>query len=266
MRKKVLQITHDLAIGGLQQVVVNLCRHIDRSIFDVSVVCLRDLGPLASQIQKLDIDVSLIPQVTKTDYFVFLKLARIMREKKIDIVHTHNTQPFIDGTLASLLSGVKTVVHTDHSRTFPDKRRYMIAERIMSFFAYKVVGVSDTVVNNLIHYEKISRAKILTIPNGINIVDHEMNNDRIGMRRELGLDNSSPILGIISSRCKVKGITYLLKAMYNIMMVYKNAKLLIVGDGPERSTLEQEAKALKIHDHVLFLGERTDVQQILESV
>ena len=46
MRKKtrILQVTHDLAIGGLQQVVVNLCKTIDRTRFDVEVLCLRALG------------------------------------------------------------------------------------------------------------------------------------------------------------------------------------------------------------------------------
>lgn len=264
MRRNVMQVTHDLAVGGLQQVVVNLCRHIDRSVFDVSVVCLRDLGSISGQVKKLGIEVSLISQLKKIDYFAFLKLACIMKKKKIDIVHTHNTQPFIDGTLAALLAGVKTIVHTDHSRVFPDRRRYMFAERVMSYFAYKVVGVSDAVVRNLIQYEKISRAKMLIIPNGINVADHEMNIDDIGKRRDLGLDDTSPILGIASRLCKVKGLTYLLKAMCDIRVVYKNAKLLIIGDGPEKYELEKEARALNLHDQVLFLGERTDVQQLLK--
>ena len=45
MKKKIklMQITHDLAIGGLQQVVVNICRAIDKDKFDVLVLCLRDM-------------------------------------------------------------------------------------------------------------------------------------------------------------------------------------------------------------------------------
>lgn len=260
MRKKVMQITHSLAMGGLQQVLLNLCRHIDRSMFDISVVCLKELGVFAKKLHELDIEVILIPHTKRTDYFTFVKLAHILREKKIDIIHTHNTQPFIDGTLAALLAGVKTVVHTDHSRVFPDKPRYMVAERVLSNFAYKIIGVSDTVVNNLMHYEKIPKGRMLTIHNGINAEDYELSVNIKNTRRELGLYDSSPVLGISSRLSHLKGISYLLKSMCDIRRVHKNVMLLIIGDGPERKQLEQETIALGLQKQVLFLGERENIQ------
>src|SRR5512139_4112376 len=140
---RLMQITHDLAIGGLQQVIVNLCRTIDRERFDVSVLSLRHLGEFVPIVEKLGIEVVLLPQKQNSiDYLSFLKVAKILRAKKIDVIHTHNTQPLIDGTLGALLAGVKTIVHTDHSREFPDKRRYMFAEWLLSHFVYKMVGVS----------------------------------------------------------------------------------------------------------------------------
>ena len=114
-------ITHDLAIGGLQQVVVNLCRTINRDKFDVSVLCLRTLGEFVPEVEKLGIKVFFLPQKKGTDYFSFLGVAKILRREKIEVIHTHNTQPFIDGTIGALLSGVKTIVHTDHARSFPIK-------------------------------------------------------------------------------------------------------------------------------------------------
>jgi hypothetical protein len=93
-------ITHDLALGGLQQVIVNICKTINREVFEPSVLCLRTLGDYVPEIEKLGIPVALLPQKKKgVDYFAFLKVAKILREEKIDIIHTHNTQPFMDGTL-----------------------------------------------------------------------------------------------------------------------------------------------------------------------
>lgn len=264
MRKKVMQITHSLAMGGLQQVLYILCRHIDRSAFDVSVVALKELGLFAEKLAKLDIEVILVPQVKKTDYFAFVKLAHIMREMKIDIIHTHNTQSFIDGTLAALLSGVKTIVHTDHSRTFPDKKRYMITERILSLFAHKIIGVSDSVVHNLMHYEKIAPDKMLTIHNGIDAAEYDINVDRVKSRRELGFDDTSPILGISSRLSYVKGIIYLLKAMCDIRKVYNKISLLIIGDGPQKEELEQLTIAYGLQSHVHFLGEMDKIQPLLK--
>ena len=154
---RVMQITHDLAIGGLQQVVVNLCNSIDRERFDISVMCLRERGEFATDVEAKGIKVFDLPKTDKTDYFAFLKVAKVLKQERIDVIHTHNTQPFVDGTIAALLSGVSSIIHTDHARSFPDKKRYMFAEWLMSHFAYKVVGVSDHTSSNLIKYEKISR-------------------------------------------------------------------------------------------------------------
>jgi sugar transferase (PEP-CTERM/EpsH1 system associated) len=264
MRKKVVQITHSLAMGGLQQVLYNLCRHIDRSMFDVSVIALKESGLFAEKLADINIEVFVIPQVKKPDYFTFVKLARILREMKTDIIHTHNTQPFIDGTLAALLSGVKTIIHTDHSRTFPDKKRYMIAERIMSFFTHKIIGVSDSVTYNLIHYEKIPHDKMLTIHNGINAADYDIDIEKLKKRREIGLDNNSPVIGISSRLCYIKGITYLLKAMCDVCKGYNNVSLVIIGDGPQKKELEQQAVSLGIKRNVYFLGETDKIQPLLK--
>ena len=98
-------ITHDLAIGGLQQVVVNLCKYITKDKFKIVVLCLNEAGPFAKEIEKLGIRIILLPKNNKSpDYLAFLKVAKIIRKEKIDVIHTHNTQALIDGTIAKILT------------------------------------------------------------------------------------------------------------------------------------------------------------------
>lgn len=83
---RLLQITHDLAIGGLQQVIVNLCRTINRDKFDISVLCLRELGVFAQEIEQLGIKIFFVPQKENgTDYFSFAKVAGVLRKERIDV-------------------------------------------------------------------------------------------------------------------------------------------------------------------------------------
>ena len=166
---RLMQITHDLAIGGLQQVVVNLCQTIDREMFHITVLCLRALGPLTEELEKIGIKVILLPQKEEgTDYFSFLKVAKILRCERIQVIHTHNTQPLVDGTIGAILSvGKRRIIHTDHARQFPDKYRYMFSEWCMSHFVYKMVGVSEQTTKNLRKYEKIPSRKLMSIANGI---------------------------------------------------------------------------------------------------
>ncbi len=265
-RIKVMQVTHDLAIGGLQQVVVSLCRSIDQAKYEVSVLCLRDLGPLSEEIESLNINVRLLPQKKgKTDYLSFFKVAKIIKEEKPHILHTHNTQPLIDGTLGALLSGWRPkIIHTDHAREFPDKKRYMIAEWLVSHFVYKIVGVSDKTTENLHVYEKIPWKKLVTIQNGIDQRRFEQTIDRNMKKKELGIPEGSPVIGVISRIEKVKGISYLLQAMPDIVKEFPTLKLLIVGDGSERENLQLECRQLGIQENVVFTGIRNDVHQILQ--
>jgi len=264
-RHKIMQVTHDLNIGGLQQVVVNICRKINRDIFDVSVLCLRDGGPFVSDIEELGIKVSVLPQKSHgTDYFSFLKVAEIFKRNKIEIIHTHNTQPLVDGTIGALLSGVKTIVHTDHARSFPDKKRYMFAEWAMSHFVYKMVGVSDHTVQNLSSYEKISPRKLMTIMNGIDEKRYEISIDKELKRKELGIRRSGPIIGLGVRLSEQKGITYLLQAMPELIKVYPEITLVIAGEGPLESDLKKEANQLCIEKSVLFVGPRLDIPELLK--
>ncbi len=262
---RLMQITHDLAIGGLQQVIVNICRTIDRSRFDVSVLCLRNLGEFVPEIEKLGIEVILMPQKRKdVDYLSFLKVAKILRDRKIDVIHTHNTQPLIDGTLGALLAGVKTIIHTDHSRQFPDKRRYMFAEWLMSKFIYKMVGVSYPTSLDLIKYEKISPQKVATVLNGINMSYFDATIDKQAKKREIGIKGDGLVIGLGARLSKEKGLTFLLKAMPGLIKRYPDITLVIAGKGEAEEELKRETQELGIGDNVLFIGPRLDMPEVLK--
>lgn len=263
---RLMQITHDLAIGGLQQVVVNICKNIDREKFDISVLCLRRGGELVQEVEKLGIKMFILPQPQKTDYFAFLKVAKILRQERIKVIHTHNTQPFIDGVIGAILAGVKRRIHTDHGRIFPDKRRYMFAERIMAHFVDKVVAVSEDTARKLRQYERIPLKKITIIPNGIDLNLYRRAINKEEKRRSLGINSTGPVIGTIARLSEEKGITYLLQAMKSIISIYPKATLLIVGDGPLMDDLVRQSLSLAIRKNVLFLGTRRDIPEILRAL
>lgn len=268
MRKnklRLMQITHDLAIGGLQQVVVNICRTIDREKFDISVMCLRNLGEFAPEVEQMGIKVFFIPQKPEgADYLSFFKVAKILRQEKIDVIHTHNTQPFVDGTMGALMSGVKIIVHTDHARQFPDKKRYMFAEWLMSHFAYKIVGVSEHTTQNLIRYEKIAPRKLTTILNGIDGAKYDIDIDKFKKRKELGIINKGPVIGLGARLVEQKGIDYLIKAMPAIIKEFPDITLVIAGKGNYDDALRDEAKTLGVDRNTLFAGPRLDMPELLK--
>src|SRR4030067_3667826 len=169
-RKKIriMQITHDLNYGGLQKLVVDISRNLDKTKYQVSVCTLKEGGPLEKELQKEDIKIIKLPHSNNgVDYLSFWRLYKIFKEEKPDIIHTHNTQPFIEAGIAALLAGIPVKIHTDHGRQFPDKRRDMFAEWAFSHFTDQLVAVSENLKDDISKYEGIRANKIKVISNGI---------------------------------------------------------------------------------------------------
>lgn len=263
---RLMLITHDLAIGGLQQVVVNICKSIDRSQFDVSVLCLRSLGDFVPEVESMGIEVlSLPPTKSGTDYWSFLKVGKILREKKIDIIHTHNTQPLFDGTMGAMISGsVKTIVHTDHARGAPGARRWVFIEWLMSKFVYKYVAVSDDTARERMKYEKISEQKMFTIMNGIDGSKYNIDIDEKKLRNELGVPPEGSVIGLGVRLAEQKGIRYLLQAMPEVIKNFPDITLVIAGRGPLADDLKKQANDIGIHPNVRFIGPRLDIPALLK--
>jgi glycosyltransferase involved in cell wall biosynthesis len=170
----------------------------------------------------------------------------------------------MDGVLGAILARVKTRIHTDHARDFPDKRRYMLAEWFLSHFVSKIVAVSEHTAKNLIKYEKISPRKIAVIPNGIDGSKYAISIDKDKKRAELGITNKGPIIGIGVRLCEQKGIIYLLKAMPQMISCFPDCTLIVAGTGSLKEELQLESKNLGVSANVKFVGMRTDIPQLLK--
>ncbi len=262
---KVMHITHDLAVGGLQRVVVTLCKMTDANRFQTSVLCLRKAGPLESELRERGIPVLTLPRLRKgqTDYGAFLKVAAVLRARRIDVIHTHNTQPMTDGTLGALIAGVRTIIHTDHARQFPDKRRYMIAERLASSFVFRVIGVSEDTSANLTTFEKIPRRRIATIPNGVDPEPFTKPIDCGRVRQGLGVSVRAPLVGTIARLNPEKKLEDAIEAFALVKKVKRNARFCIVGEGPCEQSLRELAEARQLGESVIFTGRRTNIAEIV---
>ena len=261
---RVMHITQDLGVGGLERVIVLLCRTLDRERFEPSVLCLRKAGDFAAELMAEGIPVHVLPwSREELDYFAFRKVGRILREQRIDVIHSHNTGPFFHGALGATLAGVKTHIHTDHARPFPDSMRWMVAEHLLSYLAYRVVGVSDDTTHNLRHYEKIPEGKLATIPNGIDL--QPIRSDASQLRQELGIAPGTPVIGTAGRLTHQKGMEFLVQAAEILRPRFPDFRVLIVGEGKgnEQAELQEMVDRAGLQDHVHLLGLRMDIPDLL---
>lgn len=267
-RTRLLQVVPSLNLGGMEQVVIQLSRSIDRDRFDVRVLCLRSEGPFAEELREAGIPVRLLarPRGGGPDYFAFSRLRAVLREERIEVMHTHNTEAMLTAGLAGALARVPTMVHTDHAREFPDKLRYMVAEHLVSHAYYRVVGVSTHTTTALERHEKIPRRKLVTIPNGVDPTPYTRAAEPLEVKRALGIAGRGPVLGIAAKLRPEKRIEDLIEALSYLRLYFPEIVLLIAGVGGEEEKLRRTAAEHGVADSVHFLGMRRDIPDILHAL
>jgi glycosyltransferase involved in cell wall biosynthesis len=265
-RIHVLQVTESMEIGGLERVIATICREADQREFRVSVLALRELGTFGAELRAEGFDVTVLSRTQgAVDYTAALKVARFLRRHPVDVVHTHNTHAFIDGTVGALLARVRTIIHTDHAREFPDKWRYMAAERLLSRFAFRVVGVSDATTRNLVRYIRIPEHRLTTIPNGVSAPMAITAPARRAVRTSLGIHEEDRAIGLCARLTGQKGVPYLIAAMPEVLRRVPRARLLLAGGGDMEDELKRQVLDLGLRRAVTFLGRRDDVPLLLQA-
>ncbi len=263
----VMQVVHDLHFGGMQRVVVDLCLNIDPSKFKMSVCCLEDLGPNATELEHKGIPIFSVKKNPGLDYRLPFKLRKLFLKQKIKIVHTHGINPFFYGTIGAKLARCPVIIQTDHSRgIFPVAKKEMVSETILSWFVDRIVAVSEGVKSDLIKYEHINPEKIQVIYNGIDASKYHIEINKEKKREELGINKDDKVIGVGVRLSEQKGISYLIKAVSLLAESFLEMKLLVIGDGELRRDLEKLSEDCGIKDKVIFTGFRSDIPELLQII
>jgi glycosyltransferase involved in cell wall biosynthesis len=256
-----------MQLGGMERMIAALALATDRERFDVEVLCLKAVGEVGDTLSGKGIVVRDAGfGQSKPSYFPFFRLARAIREARPDVVHTHNTSALLSGAASAWLAGVRNLIHTEHGRSFPDKLKYMVAERLASSVVKHVVGVSQSVVHDLQRYVRIPATKLRVIVNGVAPIPRAVDSRLLELRSDLGIAADALVVGTAGRLVWEKGLKYLLEAWPSVICAEPTSRLLIVGDGALRTELQSLAVELGIAGSVLFVGQRKDVGTLMQTM
>lgn len=255
----ILFVILSLEIGGMEQVVADLIRHVDLEQFTPIVACLESLGPIANELGKQGVTVVQVARMTPILSFAYpAKLIKLIRDFHIDVVHVHSGC-WHKAALAASLCGIRNVIYTEHGRIFPDSSAVMFLDRLYAPLTRHVVAVSDNLAEYMCSAVGIPEKKISVIINGINVERF-----RIARRPSATADNLR--IGIIARLAPVKDIATLVRAMAIVHQRNPHLLLSIVGDGPERDFLESLVNDLELSSVVTFHGFRRDIPEVLREI
>ncbi len=265
---KVMLVTGWMHYGGLERVVISLWRHMDRTRFDPFIVCTAGRGAHYEDLERAGARLFALDGHGKKigQYTVCYRLAQIARAEKVDIIHTHNTGPMLDGALAGFFGRPGVMIHTDHARSFPDARRYMIAEGIAARFFAKIVAVSEETKKNLIHYEGISAEKIVVVNNGIEGKKYDISISQQEAKKQFGVERFKKIVGLGVVLTEQKGIIHLIQAASKVLAQQPDTGFVVAGDGKIRAQLQNCVNKYNIANNFVFIGATKDIPTFLQCL
>ncbi|MFF3334791.1 glycosyltransferase family 4 protein [Streptomyces sp. NPDC002888] len=257
LRPRVLHLTQPVD-GGVARVVRDLVRAQLASGLDVTVACPD--SALSAEVRALGAEVrhwsatrspgpSLVREVRH--------LARLIDKVRPGLVHAHSAKAGLAGRLA--VRGRIPTVFQPHAWSFEavDGRTAALAlkwERWGARWATRVVCVSEAERATGVRAGITGRWAV--VPNGI---DPECfrpvaaGTVRAGLAPLAGIDPDAPLAVCVGRLCRQKGQDVLLRAWDDVVCKVPDARLVLVGDGPDRERLRQEAP-----ESVLFVGAVTD--------
>ena len=263
---KILFVTFSLDVGGLENLVLELARNLDRERFASSICTLQKGGKLQQEFERSGIPVYVIEKREGMDFFLPFKIYRLLKQKKIDIVHTNNAVPWLYVGISVLFRRRIRLIHTEHSHLPVEKELLIKAERLLSKLTFSIVADSANVAKFLSSRVNVPGRKLKTIYNGVNCKRLNININAQSKKREIGRGGSEQIVGIVGRLVLVKDHVNLLCAFKKVINEVSRVKLLIIGDGELKDYLVKYAHDLKITQKVKFLGNRFDVPDLLKTM
>ena len=273
MRKRnILYVIDTLLIGGAEQHVATLCKHIDKEKFYVVVCTLfsRDLSkvePFAVEIKKMGIRVERFGLTSWRDIQTFKKYLNLIDEEKIDIVHAHTVPADFWGCLiAKIFKHCKTVI-TLHGLNISKSVAFRLQRKaVNTCLSNKIIAVSSLIRHLAININYAKADKTIVIPNSVDIALFHPEKKGTKIRAEYGISNDTIIIGSVGRFIKNKGFEICLHVFAKIKIQYPELKFLLCGYGEEEGFYRTVVKELGIEDDVIFTGPRMNIDEVMAAI
>lgn len=252
-------LTKGLGRGGTERLLAGTVRHLDRARFEVEVAYLLPWkDAFVEEIEAAGVAVHCLG-ATRAGRVAWLpRLRRLVRDREIDLVHTHMPLP---ASAARLALPRTTFVHTEHNMW----DRYRPATRLVNRVTYRrnasVIAVSDGVAASV-----RALVPVEVVVHGIDVANIRRDAAaRSRARRALGLGEEGPVVGTVGNLTAKKDHASLLTATRRLADEHPGLRVVVVGSGPLEGELRARAAALGLADTVLFAGMRHDVFDLLAA-
>ncbi len=266
---RVVHISKVKGIAGSERHLLTLLPELARRGVEVSMLVLEDprqpADGFSGALEEAGVPVRRVAIHGHIDPSLPERLSAPLRALAPHILHTHLLHADLYGLYAAGKAGIRCAVSTRHNDN-PFRRNPILrwVNRRAMRRARRVIAISGALARFVSEVEGIEAERIVTIHYGLDplAVPHT---DRASARAALGCDGSGPVIGFFGRLVRQKGVDSLLRAFARVNRLFPAARLVIVGDGEERSGLEALARDLDLGGTVNFAGWIEDAPRLMTA-
>lgn len=268
---RVLQIIGDVVGGGVETVIMNYYRNIDRIKIQFDFVVHKGALPqYISEVKKYGGKVYEITSYRANIFKYTYEIYKIIKENNYKIVHSNMNALSGFALLSACLAGVKVRILHNHTTDSKEEKLRSLIKRILrpfaKLFANQYWACSKLAAEWMYGKNAVINGKVTIINNAINLEKFKFNKEkREKLRKELGLEKYF-VIGHVGRFMKQKNHEFLIDIFNEVLEKKENAKLLLIGDGKLRTQMETKVKNLGIEKAVIFLGVRNDVADLYNAM
>ncbi len=271
-----MHFVHSLNEGGVERLLLEICSKLDRNIYETQICCLVEKGVLSPEFDKIGITLHLLN--ARRDFkarnivpnvFVIFKIAKLLRQEKINISHGHEFFSTVFSRIASVLSGVKKRYITLHNVYYWWSQSVHTTQKFLSRFTTAIICNSNATLEYSLKNDGADKKKYRLIYNGVDCSKfYPHNPGNSNFLKALNVPENSFIIMTVGSISPRKGLEYLLKAASILLKEFSDITYILVG-GKHINEHEEYDKILTLRSQlnlekiVILTGGRNDVGEIL---
>lgn len=264
---RVLQIMGIVESGGVEAVIMNYYRHIDKSKVQFDFVMHKGSNPgYIAEAKGMGAKVYEITPYTKNIIKFTYEIYKIIKEGNYQIVHSNMNSLSGFPLMAAYFAGANVRILHNHTMDSSTEGLRTFAKRVLrpfaKAFANKYWACSKLAGEWMYGKTAVKNGKVTIIHNAIDLDRFAFNKEkRDKLRRELDLEGKF-VVGHVGRFVKVKNHEFLIDAFEEVVLQKENAVLLLIGDGPLMGVIKEKVNNLGLTDKVIFLGVRSDVADL----
>ncbi len=267
----VAQVLNRMDCGGIEAVVMNYYRHIDRNRVQFDFYFAEDSSfPQRAELERLGAGIYPIPSYSRVlSYHKALYHAFKAREYKI--VHAHLSTMSVFALFAAWRAGVPVRICHNHSAAHWGEGKKTLLKYILrplnKLFATEYFACGEKAGRWMYGNHCFDTGRVHVMPNAIDIKKFEYDpNARICLRNELNIPQDAFVIGHVGRFVFPKNHLFLLQVLKAVLCLKRNTFLLLVGEGELQEAIRQDVREQGLEDQVVFTGARKDVAKLYSTM